>query len=173
MKRMKKISFMLALLFLKVSISVAQIDTAFWFAAPWVTPSHDGNTPIVFRLATFGNPTAVRIHQIAGTYDTTINIPANSLYSHFVSWIVSTVETQPANTVVPYGFKISSDNPITVVYEIVTQNNLNPETFSLKGQNGLGTEFFTPFQTSWNNGPFAVLPYSQINIVASQPATTV
>src|ERR1700756_3316817 len=105
MKRMKKITLVLALLFLKVSTSVAQIDTAFWFAAPWVTPSHAGNTPIVFRIATFGNPTAVRVHQIAGSYDTTINIAANTLYSHDISWIVNTAETKPADANLPYGFK--------------------------------------------------------------------
>ncbi|HWY38063.1 MAG TPA: PKD domain-containing protein [Bacteroidia bacterium] len=172
--RSRTITMVLALFLLKVSISFAQIDTAFWFAAPWVTPSHDGNTPIVFRIATFGNATAVRVHQIAGTYDTTINIPANSLYSHFVSWVVNTVETKPANTVVPYGFKISSDFPITVVYEVVTNTNLNPETFSLKGQNGLGTEFVTPFQNKWDIGLFnPVKPFAQINIVASQPNTTI
>src|SRR5713226_7179502 len=108
MKRMKRIALILTLLIFKVSISFAQIDTAFWFAAPWVTPDHDGNTPIVFRIATFGNATSVRVHQIAGSYDTTINIPANSLYSHDVSWIVNTVENEPANTVLTYGFKISS-----------------------------------------------------------------
>src|ERR1700746_3386948 len=125
MKGMKKITFILALFLLKASISFAQIDTAFWFAAPWVTPSHNGNTPIVFRIATFGNATAVRVHQIAGTYDTTINIPANSLYSHDISWIVNTAETKPADMSLPYGFKISSDFPITVVYEVVTTQN-NP-----------------------------------------------
>lgn len=173
MKRIKKIIVVLALFLLKASISFAQIDTAFWFAAPWVTPSHDNNVPIVFRIATFGNATAVRVHQIAGTYDTTINIPANSLYSHDISWIVNTAETKPANTVVPYGFKISSDFPITVVYEVVTTKN-NPETFSLKGQNGLGTEFVAPFQNKWDIGIFnPVNPFSQINIVASQPNTVI
>jgi hypothetical protein len=173
MKGMKKITLILALFLLKASISFAQIDTAFWFAAPWVTPSHASNKPIVFRIATFGNATAVRVHQIAGTYDTTINIPANSLYSHDISWIVNTAETKPANTVLPYGFKISSDFPITVVYEVVTTQN-NPETFSLKGQNGLGTEFVAPFQNKWDIGIFnPVNPFSQINIVASQPNTVI
>lgn len=173
MKRIRKITLVLALFLLKASISFAQIDTAFWFAAPWVTPSHASNKPIVFRIATFGNATAVRVRQMAGTYDTTINIAANSLYSHDISWIVNTAETKPANTVLPYGFKISSDFPITVVYEVVTTQN-NPETFSLKGQNGLGTEFVAPFQNKWDIGIFnPVNPFSQINIVASQPNTVI
>ncbi len=174
MKRMKKIILVLALLVFKLSTSVAQIDTAFWFAAPWVTPSHNGNVPVVIRLATFGNPTTVRIYQPAGTYDTTVNIPANSLFSHTLSWIINTIENKPANTVLPYGLRIHSDFPITAVYEVITLSNLNPETFSLKGQNGLGLEFVCPFQTKWDIGPFnPVLPYSQIGIVATQNATTV
>jgi gliding motility-associated-like protein len=174
MKRMKKIILVLGLLLFKLSTSVAQIDTAFWFAAPWVTPSHNGNVPVYLRLATFGNPTKVRVYQPAGTYDTTIIIPANSLYSHTLSWVINSFENKPANTVLPYGLRIHSDFPITVVYEVVTLSNLNPETFSLKGQNGLGVEFVAPFQTKWNNGPFnPVMPYSQIGIVATQNATTV
>jgi gliding motility-associated-like protein len=174
MKSLRRISCILLVLLLKVSTSVGQIDTAFWFAAPWVTPSHNGNTPVVLRIATFGNPTSVRVYQPAGTYDTTINIAANSLYSHDLSWIINTLENKPANSVLPYGLRISSDFPITVVYEVVSNSNLNPETYSLKGQNGLGTEFVCPFQTKWNIGPFnPVLPYSQINIVATQNGTTV
>lgn len=174
MKKMRKIVLVLGLLIFQMGHIVAQIDTAFWFAAPWVTPSHNGNVPVVLRLATFGNPTSVRVYQPAGTYDTTINIPANSLYSHDLSWVINTIENKPANSILPYGLRIHSDFPITVVYEVVTLSNLNPETFSLKGQNGLGTEFVAPFQTKWNIGPFSpVYPYAQIGIVATQNNTTV
>jgi len=174
MNRMKKITLILALFFLQASISVAQIDTAFWFAAPWVTPGHDGNTPIFLRLATFGNPTTVNVYQPAGTYSTQITIPANSLFSLDLSTSVGIIENQPANTVLPYGLKVSSDFPITAVYEIVSTNNLNPETYSLKGQNGLGTEFITPFQTLWDNGTtFSPTPFTMFCVVASQNNTTV
>lgn len=174
MKRMRKIVLVLGLLFIQLGTAVAQIDTAFWFAAPWITPGHNGNYPIVFRFATFGNPTAIRIRQTAGTYDTTINVGANSLFTKDLSFMVNLVENQPANTVLPYGFYITSDFPITVVYEVVSLSNLNPETYSLKGQNGLGTEFITPFQTLWNNGTtFTPTPYTMFNIVASQNNTTV
>ena len=59
----------------------AQIDTVFWFAAPWVTPDHWWRDPIAFHFSTFNNPTAVRVRMPATGYDTTINIPANSLFS--------------------------------------------------------------------------------------------
>ncbi len=174
MKSMKKITLVIALFLLQVSISVAQVDTAFWFAAPWITPGHNGNTPIVLRFATFGNPTTIRIRQMAGTYDTTINVGANSLFTKDLSHMVTLIENQPADAVLPYGLYITSDFNITVVYEVVSLNNLNPGTYSLKGQNGLGTEFLTPFQNLWDNGTtFTPTPYTMFNIVASQNNTTV
>ena len=57
----------------------AQIDTLFWFATPWVTPDHDGNTQLAYRISTFGNPATIRIQQPAATYDTTFVVPANSI----------------------------------------------------------------------------------------------
>lgn len=174
MKSIKRITCILVLLLLKTGISVAQIDTVFWFAAPWVTPGHDGNTPIYLRLATFSNPTTITVTQPAGSYVTTFTVSADSLYSLDLSPFVNVIESKPANTALPYGLKVSSDFPITAVYEIVSTNNLNPETYSLKGQNGLGTEFVTPFQTLWDNGTtFTPTPYTMFSIVASQNNTTV
>ena len=72
-----------------------------------------------------------------------------------------------------YGIKIESDTLITVVYEAVTNVN-NPETYSLKGTNGLGMEFITPFQTTWRNGSYPpTQPKSMICIVATEDNTTV
>jgi gliding motility-associated-like protein len=171
---MKKITLILALFLLKVSISFAQIDTAFWFAAPWVTPNHNASAPIFLRLASFSNTTTVRIYQPAGAYSTTVTIAPNSLYNLDLSADSSILENYPPDTILPYGLKISSDFPITAVYEVVSKDNLNPETFSLKGQNGMGTEFVAPFQNMWDIGPFNPMkPFSQINIIASQASTTI
>lgn len=163
---------MLALTF-NASKADAQIDTAFWFAAPWVTPDHAGNTPIALRISTFNAPTTVRVYQPAGTYDSTFVVPANSLNSHFLTPIVNTLESKPANTALNYGIKIEADTLITVVYEAVTIVN-NPETYSLKGTNGLGMEFVTPFQTTWRNGVYPpTQPKSMICIIATEDNTTV
>lgn len=162
----------------------AQIDTVFWFAAPWVTPDHWWRDPIAFHFSTFNNPTAVRVRMPATGYDTTINIPANSLFSKNVDFMMNAIESKPANTVLNSGFQITSDFPITAVYDVITRgpNYNNPETYSLKGQNGLGTEFVTPFQTRWNNQTLGgdldgsgtiVQPYQQINIVATEDNTVV
>ena len=131
----------------------AQIDTTFWFAAPWVTPDHDGNVQMAFRISTFGAPATVRIQQPALTYDTTFVVPANSLADVPISHLVNDIESGPADLVLTSGIKITSDELITVVYDFISDlitispgTPNNPETYSLKGQNGMGTEFVLPFK---------------------------
>ncbi|MBK9283603.1 MAG: PKD domain-containing protein [Sphingobacteriaceae bacterium] len=183
--------------------TVAQVDTLFWFAAPWVTPDHSFRDPV--RLYVAGDPgTTVRIWQPAAIapnqYDTTVTLPASGFFA-YTFWrdkLATTtnigydsLECRPTNSVVPYGLKISANNTITAVYDVVSRgtaqmtfgsNPLNPETFSLKGQNGLGTEFVCPFQTTRFNQPLGNLantppgvmqPKQQINIVATVANTTV
>ncbi len=172
--KLHRIILLLALIFTVGSFeSKGQIDSVFWFAAPWVTPSHAGNTPLVLRISTFNTPTTVRVYQPAGTYDSTFVVPANSLNSHFLTSIVNTLESKPADNVLNYGIKIEADTLVTVVYEVVTGGN-NPETYSLKGQNAVGTEFVCPFQNTWINGNYApIQPKSMICIVATEDNTTV
>lgn len=173
MKNILTILLTLSALFYMPNKVNAQIDTAFWFAAPWVTPSHANNIPIALRISTFNAPTTVRVYQPAGTYDSTFVVPANSLNSHILTPIVNTLESKPANSVLNYGIKIEADTLITVVYEAVTNVN-NPETYSLKGSNGLGMEFITPFQTTWRNGDYSpIQPKSMICIIATEDNTTV
>lgn len=171
---MKKAINRLVLMLLLVSSSsaIAQVDTVFWFAAPWVTPGHAGNVPVKMRLSSFNNATTVRVRQPAGTFDTTYTIPANSLISQSLSHLISQVENIPANTVHNRGLKVTSNFPITVVYEVETAVN-NPETYSMKGQNGMGKEFVCPFQNRGVNGPYTPQPKSQICIVAADNNTTV
>jgi gliding motility-associated-like protein len=184
----------------------AQIDTSFWFAAPWVTPDHWWKDNVVLHISTFAAPsTTVRIRQPSAIapnqYDTTVILGPNSNFNYTfwrdklassTNFGFDSLETRPANTVVPYGLYISSSSIVTVVYAVVTRPSLflNPETFSLKGQNGFGKEFICPFQTRWNNRTFTgnacganaqdlncdgsvTQPKQQINIVATQPNTVV
>lgn len=171
---MKKvlIRIVMVLLVLSSKTVLSQIDTVFWFAAPWVTVGHAGNVPVILRLSSFNNVTQVRVRQPASTFDTTFTIPANSLVSESLSHLISQIENTPANTVLNRGLKITSDFPITAIYEVVSTGN-NPETYSLKGQNGLGLEFVCPFQTKGLNWAFVPTAKSQIDIVASQNGTVV
>lgn len=169
-KVLNKLILVLLLAFSQPILS--QIDTVFWFAAPWVTVGHANNVPVVLRLSSFNNATTVRVRQPASTFDTTFIIPANSLITESLSHLINLIENVPANTVLNRGIKITSNFPITAIYEVVTSGN-NPETYSLKGQNGMGLEFVCPFQTNGLNWAFTPTAKSQIDIVASQNATTI
>ncbi len=171
---MKKVlnRLLLVLLILSSKSVISQIDTVFWFAAPWVTTGHANNIPVVLRLSSFNNATTVRVRQPAGTFDTTFVIPANSLVSESLSHLINQIENVPANTVFNRGLKITANFPITAIYEVVSVVN-NPETYSMKGQNGMGKEFVCPFQTNGNNGGYTPTPKSQICIVATQNSTVV
>ncbi len=195
MKKKSKLIILLIVFMCKFGVSFAQIDTAFWFAAPWVTPDHWWKDSIYMRFA--GTPgTTVKMRQpaIVGTnkYDTTFTIPPTGVFNYMfwrdrfaspTNFGFDSLETRPANTVVPYGLYISANANITAVYDVVTRwpNYYNTETFSLKGQNGLGLEFVCPFQTIYfnqsisdlNGDGIATQPKQQINIVASKPNTVV
>lgn len=171
----KKILILVITFLSFMQVAQSQVDSVFWFAAPWVTPDHANNVPVKFRLSTFDKPTTVRVYQPAGTYDNTITIPANSLQSVDLSSIIDDLESKPADTPLDYGVKIEADTLITVVYEVLTSEN-NPETYSLKGSNGVGTEFVTPFQTRWPNSTLGggdIEPKQMINIVATEDNTTI
>lgn len=191
-----KLAILLLLSIFKVTPSFSQIDTAFWFAAPWVTPDHAARHPIVMRIATFAAPTTtVRLRQPAmptsfHKYDTTFVMTANSVVNvRFWKDAPATLgnrgwdslEVRPADQVVPYGLYISTSDNVSVVYDVITTGN-NPETMSLKGQNGLGTEFVCPHQTQWFNQfktdfastpPGVNQPKQQINIVGTKANTVV
>ncbi len=172
MKRRSKIVLLALFLFVNLTVSVAQIDTAFWFGTPWITQGHAQKIPLALQVSTFSNTTTVRVRQPAGTYDTTFTVPPNTNFTKSLSHVVGIIETIPANTALNRGLKISSDFPITVVYDNITVTN-NPETYSMKGQNALGLEFVCPFQTHRNNGGYTPTPKSQIIIVATDYNTVV
>lgn len=203
----RKLIILLIVFMCKFGSNFAQIDTAFWFAAPWMTPDHWWKEDVVMHFAGTAG-TTVKLRQPAMTgpnkYDTTFIIPASGTFDYqFWKNKLATptslgfdfLESRPANTVLPYGLYISASNTITAVYDIITRASsfLNPETFSLKGLNGVGKEFVCPFQTIYRNRTLTVLsctpatqgardlncdgvltqPKQQINIVATQSNTTV
>lgn len=187
---------LLNILIFKFTSVHAQIDTSFWFAAPFVNPDHIWRDDIKLHISTFSAPTTtVWVRQPSAVfpnrYDTAIIIPAYSTFD-YVFWRdklasptnigFDSLETRPANTVLPYGLHISSSSNVTAVYDVITRSPAftNPETFSLKGRNASGTQFLCPFQTKWINATLVndingdgIISKSkqQINVVATQPNT--
>src|ERR1700741_1844516 len=121
MKKSKIIVFILFFV-IKFTTSFAQIDTVFWFGAPWVTPDHTWRDPIKVHIAGDAG-TIVRIRQpaaiVPNKYDTTFTIPASRSFDYTfwrdaaagpTNFGFDSLEARPANMVLPYGLKITSSN---------------------------------------------------------------
>jgi gliding motility-associated-like protein len=163
--------FVCFLFLLGNSASYAQRDTLFWFVAPEAIQSH-GDRPILFRFASYGQQASILIEQPANPNfpPMTLNLPPNAATSLDVTTWINMVENNPPNTVLNYGFRIRSTAEITAYYEVNPFCACNPDIFTLKGKNALGTNFFLPFQnflSNWSNAR------SGFDIVATQNNTTI
>lgn len=164
--------FILAIAFFFSTPGKTQIDTIFWFTAPDVS-SGLGHSPIYLHFTSYTSPATVVVSQPANVSFTpiTVILPANTSSSVDLSPFIAAIENSTANTVLNTGLKITSTAPIGAFYEVAATNN--KEYFSLKGNKGLGTNFYTPFQKFWANGTTTPASFSSIEIVATQNATTV
>src|ERR1043165_7266316 len=132
MRTLKKFLVVL-ILGLNVSAAFSQVDTVFWFAAPWVTPDHTFRDPYRMHIAGAAG-TVVRIWQPSAIapnkYDTTFTL-GGSGYMAYTFWrdagasatnfAYDSLETSPTNAVVPYGIKVLSNAVITAVYDVGTR----------------------------------------------------
>lgn len=152
-------------------LSFAQLDTLFWFVAPEVAQSH-GDRPIVFRFASLSQGATITISQPAnpGFPTQVVTLAANDAQTLDLTTWIDQIENKPANTVLPYGFKISSTAPVMAYYEVTPTCNCNPDIFALKGNNSLGTAFVIPAQNFLNNASYA---RSGFNVVATQDNTII
>jgi len=159
-----------SLIFLMIftNSTFAQTDTVFWFAAPEVSASHE-DRPIYFRLSSADQLSDVTISQPANPNFAPISVQIQpySTQSINLTPYIDIIENKPANTLLNYGLLIRATTEITAYYEVGIL--YNPEIFSLKGRNALGTEFYTPFQNFANNG----VGYSSFDIVATEENTII
>jgi gliding motility-associated-like protein len=169
------------ILFNFISLSLlAQIDTAFWFVAPEITPLH-ADRPIFLRIASYQKAASITITQPANPDFAPISqtLAANSAVSIDLTYQIDQIENTPPDQITPplkYGILITSSNPITAYYEVLGTNyvgiGVNSDIFVLKGSHGLGTEFYTPFQTHWDNDN-ALNAWAAFDIVATEDNTVV
>lgn len=169
-KRVLLLLFLLPLF--QIRESHAQIDTLFWLAAPEISNSL-GDQPARLRLMSYSDAASVTIDQPAnGSFvPIVVNLAPNTQSTVDLTPFLTSVESPSANTVSNNGLRIVSTKMIGAYYEI--DGSSNKEAFSLKGNKGLGTEFYTPFQKFWNTGSTTPASSSSIEIVATQNATTV
>jgi gliding motility-associated-like protein len=156
----------------------AQTDREFWFAAPAVDGNNAHyNLPIVVRLTSFTSPATVTLSIPANPSFTPIEVslPANATQTIDLSQWVDWVQSVPPDIVQDKGLLIQSTADITAYYEVVSSYcNCNPEIFSLKGRNALGSEFYISSQYTYSidtiRQPAATTSF---DIVATQDNTTV
>ncbi|WP_299247784.1 gliding motility-associated C-terminal domain-containing protein [uncultured Cytophaga sp.] len=164
------------LLFLS-NTTFAQIDKEFWFAAPYANPSN-GRTPVYIRFQSFDKPSTIKIEVPANPAINaiTIQLKANSSYSLDITRWLYLIENDQADIISPKGLHIISTTEIYVYYEIFGSNSYgkgtNSDLFTLKGRNALGTEFYTPFQTRFDNY-LNINAYASFDIVATENNTHV
>jgi len=146
--------------------SYAQVDTAFWFAVPYVNIHHGleyadnygGAKPLYFKYSTLNEPATITISQPAynggeGRLLKTETLPPNSTGTYTIEEDdkFNIMVSREGDVIEEKGIYIQSTARITVYYENATPQN--PDLFALKGNNALGTLFYTPFQTLWPNDP--------------------
>lgn len=163
------------LIFLSALNSNAQIDTAFWFAAPDASSAYGYDRPIYLRITSYQQPCIVTISQPAGggLPAQSFTMPANTTQGIDLTTWINNIECAPGNIIQNKGIKITSDNNIAVYYE-VSVGGPNPEFFAFKGKNALGKEFYISSQNILGNSPVLFpTPSSSFNIVATEDNTSV
>ncbi len=167
-------SFILFVFIIGLTTGKSQTSQEFWLAPPVITADHAGKTPIYLRI-TSGNVAAVVTISMpanAGFTPIIVNVPANSTLSENLSAYVTQLETPSNDLANNTGILIESTADITCYYELSPTNN--PDIWALKGENGLGTEFYVPVQNIWPNGNYTPeLPYTSFDIVATEDNTVV
>jgi len=160
----------------------AQTGTTFWATAPYSTPSHDGNHTIHVVVSSLASPATVTLSIPANPSfnPITISLAANSTdYFDFNALMLTQVEMSEWDQITNKGILIQSTDKITSYLEVFS--TYNSDIFALKGKNALGTDFYTPFETSWGNHNFScvatntscVQAYSHAEIVATEDNTTI
>lgn len=150
----------------------SQTDTLFWFVAPEVTSGH-GDEPIFIRISSQNQAGDIVISQPANPNFPVqnLNIAANQTITVDLTPWKNIVENKPANQILNYGLKVESTVEIDVYYEVNVTNN--PDIFTLKGRNALGTEFFVAGQTFWDSGDYNPVATSTFDIIAIEDNTVI
>jgi gliding motility-associated-like protein len=154
----------------------AQIDTEFWFAAPEVTSQH-ADRPVYLRISSLNKAATITISQPHNPAFAVLTrtIAANTSTFFDLTNVIDLLENGKPDFIDNKGLFIKSTAEITAYYEVYGTGSygvVNTDIFVLKGRNALGTEFYTPFQTYWNNNT-SVNAWSSFDIVATEDNTVV
>ena len=161
----------------------SQTDYEFWFVAPAIASDFIPPSPII--LHNLNQPISITLTAYDSAAIVTISEPVNPIFVPIITTVppfsnvevdltpyLDQIENKPADTINPYGIKVSSSRHITAYYSIASP--YNSEMFSLKGRNALGNEFIIPAQSQWPNYPYCNPPARNVfDIVATEDSTNV
>lgn len=149
----------------------AQIDTSFWFAAPKV-PAPIGTTSVGMQFGTYSTAATVYVRQPANAagVNYSFTLPANTSTVVNMTASVALFVNSTANTAANLGLYISSTGSISVNY--IMESPVSKESISLKGKNGIGTDFYAPFTSSINTLYNGVAGNTGFDIVATESGVT-
>ncbi|MFT3737504.1 MAG: T9SS type B sorting domain-containing protein [Breznakibacter sp.] len=147
--------------------------------APEVTSVH-GDSPVALRITAYASAANVTISEPANPAFTpiTIAVPANkqvtvssdnAAYNSIFK--LTNLENNPVNTINKVGLHITSGQNVSVYYEVV--NASNPDIFTLKGENALGTEFYVPSQNYYSNHFQYTTAFEHVDVVATEDNTVI
>lgn len=122
----------------------AQIDTSFWFVAPKV-PTAIAINSIGLQIGSYSQSVTVYVKQPANLsgVNFSLTLPANTSTLINLTASQGLITSTLANIADNKGLYISSTNTISVNY--IIDSNTGKENISLKGTNGVGTDFYMPF----------------------------
>lgn len=170
-------AFLFGLIVLLPHLASAQTDNEFWFVVPNVYDANrDFNKPIALRITTAASQATVTISMPADPSFIPIikDIGPNATASVDLTPWINQLQNAPANTTLNKGLLIKSTADITAYYEVVSGFcNCNPEIFSLKGKNALGTEFFISSQYTYDESTAYSAAANSFDIVATKDNTHV
>jgi uncharacterized protein (TIGR02145 family) len=156
--------------------SDAQIDNEFWFVAPEIASSH-GDSPIFMRISTMDDTAEISLRLPADLsfVPITQKILPNTTFNIDLTVFKALLENFPPNMVHNNGMLLTSTKLITAYYECA--NGSNPGIFSLKGNNGLGTDFYVVSQNRYanhdGNESFDIIATEDNTVVTITPSDTI
>ncbi len=129
---------------------ITSVYESFWFAAPDVDASH-GDEPLLLRIAAYEEDVAWRVSMPAQPAFPvqTGTVSAGSLSTLDLTPHKALVEVGTPDAVTGGGILVEVTGTGLPYYEVAHANN--PAIINLKGDLGLGTDFFTPFQDLYPN----------------------
>jgi hypothetical protein len=155
----------------------AQSSTEFWFAAP--DPSEDWYIPTFFLITNVSNAAAdvtMTFYNGGTSVVRTQTIAVGGYWKFDITTAAGAAQVEnprsQAGNVTNYGIHISSTQKITAYYMIASTDSR--DIFTLKGQSGLGKEFYVPMQSdNFRTTGTYTGACDQIDIVATKDNTTV